>query len=183
SRVAVLFVSLGVVAVPVVDTALVTVTRTLNARGISQGGRDHSAHRLVALGLGERQVALLLYGFAAIGGVVGLVLMRLDLALGLMLGTVFLVALSLLAAYLGRLQVGYPDKAAGWKPATVVATELLYKRRLAAMLLDVVLVAVAYYGAFRLKFEGGAAPPGYMDAYQATLGFVIALKVIVFASF
>src|SRR5439155_1147439 len=65
----------------------------------------------------------------------------------------------------------------------IVDTALLYKRRLAAMLLDVVLVAVAYYGAFRLKFEGGAAPPGYMDAYQATLGFVIALKVIVFASF
>ncbi len=167
SLVAVLFVPLAIVAVPIVDTALVAVTRALASRAISQGGKDHSA----------------LYGFAAVGGAVGLLLMRLDLALGLMLGTIFLVALSLLAAYLGRLQVGYPDKAPGWKPATIVATELLYKRRLAAMLLDVVLVAVAYYGAFRLKFEGGAAPPGYMDAYQATLGFVIALKVIVFASF
>ncbi len=183
SLVAVLFVPLAIVAVPIVDTALVTVTRTLASRGISQGGKDHSTHRLVALGLAEKQVALLLYGFAAVGGAVGLLLMRLDLALGLMLGTIFLVALSLLAAYLGRLQVGYPDKAAGWKPATVVATELLYKRRLAAMLLDVVLVAVAFYGAFRLKFEGGAAPPGYMDAYQATLGLVLAVKVIVFGSF
>src|SRR6266568_3753483 len=116
SLVAVLFVPLAIVAVPIVDTALVAVTRALASRAISQGGKDHSAHRLVALGLAERQVALLLYGFAAV-------------------------------------------------------------------LLDVVLVAVAYYGAFRLKFEGGAAPPGYMDAYQATLGFVIALKVIVFASF
>jgi UDP-GlcNAc:undecaprenyl-phosphate GlcNAc-1-phosphate transferase len=183
SLVAVLFVPLAIVAVPIVDTSLVTITRTLNARGISQGGRDHSTHRLVALGLREPQVALLLYGFAVLGGGVGLLLLRLDLALGLMLGTIFLVALSLLAAYLGRLQVGYPDKAAGWKPATVVATELLYKRRLAAMLLDVVLVATAYYGAFRLKFEGGAAPPGYMDAYEATLGIVIAVKVIVFGSF
>src|SRR3989454_2639750 len=183
SLVAVLFVPLAIVAVPVVDTALVAVTRALASRAISQGGKDHSTHRLVALGLGERQVALLLYGFAVVGGGVGLVLMRLDLALGLMLGTVFLVALSLLAAYLGRLQVGYPDKAAGWKPATIVATELLYKRRLATMLLDVVLVAVAYYGAFRLRFEGGFAPAGYMTAYQATLGFVIALKVITFGSF
>src|SRR5437899_2270108 len=183
SLVAVLFVPLAIVAVPVVDTALVTVTRTLASRAISQGGRDHSTHRLVALGLAEHQVALLLYGFAAVGGVVALLLMRLDLALGLMLGTIFLVALSLLAAYLGRLQVGYPDKAAGWKPATVVATELLYKRRLAAMLLDVVLVSLAYYGAFRLRFEGGAAPPGYMDAYQATLGLVIAVKVIMFGLF
>jgi len=183
SLVAVLFVPLAIVAVPIVDTALVAVTRALASRPISRGGKDHSTHRLVALGLAERQVALLLYGFAAVGGAVGLLLMGLDLALGLMLGTIFLVALSLLAAYLGRLQVGYPDKAPGWKPATIVATELLYKRRLAAMLLDVVLVSVAYYGAFRLKFEGGAAPPGYVDAYQATLGLVIALKVVVFASF
>src|SRR2546426_5801025 len=179
SLVAVLFVPLAIVAVPIVDTALVTVTRTLNARGISQGGRDHSTHRLVALGLREPQVALLLYGFAALGGVVGLVLMRLDVALALVLGTIFLAALSLLAAYLGRLQVGYPDRAVGWKPATVLATEVLYKRRLAEMLLDVVLVAVAYYGAYRLKFEGGA-PPGYMDTYQATLGLVIAAKISAF---
>src|SRR5436190_5998266 len=181
--VAVVFVPLAIMAVPILDTALVTVTRTLASRAISQGGRDHSTHRLVALGLTERHVALLLYAFAAVGGGVGLVLMRLDRALGLVLGIVFLTAMSLLAAYLGRLQVGYPDKAAGWKPVTVLATELLYKRRLAAMLLDVVLVSLAYYGAFRLRFEGGAAPPGYTAAYQATLGLVIAVKVIMFGLF
>src|SRR6266516_3699852 len=64
----VVLVPLTIVAVPVLDTALVTVTRTLSGRGISQGGRDHSTHRLVALGLAEKQVALLLYGFAAVGG-------------------------------------------------------------------------------------------------------------------
>ncbi len=179
SLVAVLFVPLSIVAVPLFDTALVTVTRTLASRSIAQGGRDHSAHRLVALGLGERQVALLLYAFAGAGGGIGLALMRLDLALGLVLGTVFLAALSLLAAYLGRLQVGYPDRAAGWEPATVVATEFLYKKRLAEMLLDVALIAVAYYGAFRLRFEGGA-PAGFMAAYQSTLGLVIAVKLSIF---
>src|SRR6266516_2637443 len=175
SLVAVLFVPLAIVAVPIVDTALVTVTRTLASRGISQGGKDHSTHRLVALGLHERQVALLLYGFAAVGGGVALVLIRLDLALGLMLGTIFFASMSLIAAYLGRLKVGHADAATGSKAVTVLVTELLYKRRLAAMLVDVVLVSVAYYGAFRLKFEGGAAPPGYVDAYQATLGLVIAV--------
>lgn len=179
SLVAVVFVPLAIMAVPIVDTALVTVTRTLASRAISQGGRDHSTHRLVALGLAERHVALLLYLFAAVGGGVGLALMRLDGALGLVLGIVFLAAMSLLAAYLGRLQVGYADKAAGWKPVTVLATELLYKRRLAEMLLDVVLVAVAYYGAYRLKFEGGA-PAAYMTAYQSTLGLVIAVKISAF---
>ena len=180
SLVAVIFVPLAIVAVPVVDTGLVAVTRALAARSISQGGRDHSAHRLVALGLGERQVAVLLYVFAALGGCVGLILMRLDVALGLVLGAAFLIAMSLLAAYLGRLQVGYPDKSTGAaKPVTVLATELLYKRRLAEMLLDVVLFALAYYGAFRLRYEGGV-PPAYMEAFEASLGAVIAFKISLF---
>jgi UDP-GlcNAc:undecaprenyl-phosphate GlcNAc-1-phosphate transferase len=183
--VAVLFVPLAIMAVPVVDTALVTVTRTLAARAISQGGRDHSTHRLVALGLAERQVALLLYGFAALGGGVGLLLTQLDSELGLMLGTIFLVALTLFAAYLGRLEMRYPDEPAGWKPATVLATELLYKKRLAAMLLDVALVAIAYYGAFRLRYggDGGNGPLAMMDIYRITLWLVIAVKVIAFGMF
>ncbi len=179
SLVSVLFVPLAIVAVPIADTALVTVTRTLAARSISQGGRDHSTHRLVALGLHERQVALLLYGFAALGGCIGLVLMRLDLALGLVLGTAFFASMSLIAAYLGRMKVGHADAAAGSKAATVVVTELLYKKRLAEMLLDVLLVAGAYYGAYRLKFEGGA-PPAYMAAFESTVGLVIAVKISAF---
>src|SRR5439155_773761 len=179
SLVSVLFVPLAIVAVPIADTALVTVTRTLAARSISQGGRDHSTHRLVALGLQERQVALLLYAFAVLGGGVGLVLMRLDLALGLVLGTAFFASMSLIAAYLGRLKVGHPDAATGSKAATVVVTELLYKKRLAEMLLDVLLVTGAYYGAYRLKFEGGA-PPAFMAAFESTVGLVIAVKISAF---
>ena len=179
SLVSVLFVPLAIVAVPIADTALVTVTRTLAARSISQGGRDHSTHRLVALGLHERQVALLLYAFAALGGCVGLVLMRLDLALGLVLGTAFFASMSLIAAYLGRLKVGHAEAGAGSKAATLLVTQLLYKKRLAEMLLDVLLVTGAYYGAYRLKFEGGA-PPAYMAAFESTVGLVIAVKISAF---
>ena len=179
SLVSVLFVPLAIVAVPIADTALVTVTRTLAARSISQGGRDHSTHRLVALGLRERQVALLLYAFAALGGCVGLVLMRLDLALGLVLGTAFFASMSLIAAYLGRLKVGHAEAGAGSKAATLLVTQLLYKKRLAEMLLDVLLVTGAYYGAYRLKFEGGA-PPAYMAAFESTVGLVIAVKISAF---
>jgi len=106
-------------------------------------------------------------------------LMRLDLALGLVLGTAFFASLSLIAAYLGRLKVGHADVPAGSKAATVVVTELLYKKRLAEMLLDVLLVAGAYYGAYRLKFEGGA-PPAYMAAFESTVGLVIAVKISAF---
>src|SRR5207245_346495 len=55
-----------------------------------------------------------------------------------------------------------------------------YKRRLAEILLDVGLVALAYYGAYRLRFDG-LLPADYARAFEATLGLVIAIKVTVFA--
>jgi UDP-GlcNAc:undecaprenyl-phosphate GlcNAc-1-phosphate transferase len=50
-----------ILGVPVLDTALVVVMRRRAGRPITQGGTDHASHRLVALGLSGREVALLLY--------------------------------------------------------------------------------------------------------------------------
>ena len=58
--------------VPIVDTMLVTVTRTLAGRPVSVGGRDHTSHRLVALGLSERSAVLVLYLVAVVSGGVAL---------------------------------------------------------------------------------------------------------------
>jgi len=134
----------------------------------------------VALGLGERQVALLLYAFAALGGVVALFLTRLDAGLGILVGSVFLIAMCLLAAYLSRLHVYEPNGAGPPTRFTLLLGNLVYKRRLAEILLDVVLVALAYYGAYRLRFDG-LLPAEYARAFEATLGLVIAVKVTVFA--
>ena len=52
---------LGVVAapllvmlIPIFDTMFVTMVRLLSGRRASQGGRDHTSHRLVAIGLPEK---------------------------------------------------------------------------------------------------------------------------------
>ena len=182
SLVSVLFVPLAIVAVPLVDTTLVTVTRVLAGRPISVGGLDHSTYRLIALGLSESQVAWLLYAFAAGGGVVAIVLTRLDRGLGYLLGTAFLVAMSLLAAYLGRIQIATADRVRRLKPATVLVRSLFYKRRLAEILLDVVLVTLAYYGAYRLKFDG-VLPAEYATGFEATVGLVIAVTIVALGVF
>jgi UDP-GlcNAc:undecaprenyl-phosphate GlcNAc-1-phosphate transferase len=58
-----------VLAIPILDTALVTVRRLLEGRPVTQGGRDHASHRLVYYGLSERKaVALLAVVATAIGG-------------------------------------------------------------------------------------------------------------------
>jgi UDP-GlcNAc:undecaprenyl-phosphate GlcNAc-1-phosphate transferase len=69
TTVATLFLPILVLAVPILDTALVTVVRLLEGRPIYQGGRDHSSHRLVRFGLSEKHAVLLLALIAtSIGG-------------------------------------------------------------------------------------------------------------------
>ena len=60
TTVATLLLPILVLAVPILDTALVTVARLLEGRPIYQGGRDHTSHRLVYLGLSERRAVVLL---------------------------------------------------------------------------------------------------------------------------
>src|SRR5437588_469903 len=71
-----LLVPVALLAIPIFDTALVTVTRTLHGRPISQGGRDHTSHRMVALGLSERKTALVLYALTALFGGLALLAAR-----------------------------------------------------------------------------------------------------------
>ncbi|MBI3892472.1 MAG: undecaprenyl/decaprenyl-phosphate alpha-N-acetylglucosaminyl 1-phosphate transferase [Candidatus Wallbacteria bacterium] len=53
-----------VLALPILDTTLVTVHRTANGRPIYVGGQDHCSHRLVALGMSRRRAVLTLYTLA-----------------------------------------------------------------------------------------------------------------------
>jgi UDP-GlcNAc:undecaprenyl-phosphate GlcNAc-1-phosphate transferase len=68
-----------ILLVPILDTAFVTLTRPLSRRSALAGGRDHTSHRLVALGVSERAAVLSLYALAAGGGALALVLRVLPL--------------------------------------------------------------------------------------------------------
>jgi UDP-GlcNAc:undecaprenyl-phosphate GlcNAc-1-phosphate transferase len=66
-------VPLFVLAVPVFDTTLVTISRS--RRGLvpfSSPGKDHTAHRLVTRGFSQRGAVLVMYGTGALGGVCAL---------------------------------------------------------------------------------------------------------------
>ena len=55
-----------VLAIPILDTTLVTIRRTRDRRPVTQGGRDHSSHRLVYYGLSEQQAVAALALLAAL---------------------------------------------------------------------------------------------------------------------
>ena len=68
TTVATMLLPLLVLAIPILDTTLVTVRRLAERRPVTQGGTDHTSHRLVYYGLSEtKAVALLALIAVALG--------------------------------------------------------------------------------------------------------------------
>lgn len=61
-----------VLALPVFDIHLVVITRLLEGRSPGEAGKDHTSHRLMSLGLSQRQTLFTLYGGCLIFGMTGL---------------------------------------------------------------------------------------------------------------
>lgn len=59
-------------AVPLADTAFAVIRRIIHGQSPFQADKGHFHHRLLALGLSQKQAVLVLYAFSAIGGLVGL---------------------------------------------------------------------------------------------------------------
>lgn len=144
-----------VLLVPIFDTTLVTVLRTLSGKAPSVGGRDHSSHRLVAIGLSERSAVLALWTLAAAAGALGVAMQHVREDWVSLLAVVFLLAMAIFAVYLARVRVyDDPDALLRQGHITPVVAEFFYKRRVAEVALDFCLVSIAYYAAYRLRFEG-----------------------------
>jgi UDP-GlcNAc:undecaprenyl-phosphate/decaprenyl-phosphate GlcNAc-1-phosphate transferase len=184
----VLLVPVAMLGLPIFDTTLVTIMRTLEGRPLSQGGRDHLSHRLVAVGLSERQAVLVLYVLAAAFGSLGLVARAAGVWLSLLLAGVYLVIAALFGAYLGQVRIYNPaqfaQRSAALANRPVVNGMIMFKRELGEAALDFVLVCVAYLGAFVLHYGfPNPASPG-PDPYaalpivlSASLAFVLVVKM------
>lgn len=168
-----------VLLLPIFDTLFVTVSRKLSARAASVGGRDHTSHRLVALGFTERQTALLLYALAAAGGGVALAL-RYSRLEGLALAALLLVAVTLLAVFLSGVSVygGEDFRLLRGRRYTPLLVEFTYKRRIFEVLLDFVLIVVAYYSSFVIRFDRDFA--ANYPLFVQSLPIVIACQLFSF---
>ena len=182
----VLLVPAAMMGLPIMDTTLVTIVRTLEGRPLSQGGRDHLSHRLVAVGLSERQSVLVLYVMAACFGSLGLVARAAGVWLSLLLAGVYLVIAVLFGAFLAQVRIYNPVQFAERSTALVnrpvVNGMIMFKRELGEAALDFVLVCVAYLGAFVLHygFPNPAAPgPDPYVAMPVMLSASLPLALVV----
>jgi len=176
-----------VMLIPIFDTTLVTLSRWVSGRRASDGGRDHSSHRLVAIGLSERRAVAVLWLLAAIGGTLGVAIDYLShswSSWAVLAAVVFLLAMILFAVYLSRIRVyedaTVPEEGANEGNITPILVEFMYKRRVAEVLLDFCLVTICYYAAYRLRFED---PEDFMKnfaTFSRSLPVILAAQLIAF---
>ncbi len=176
--VAVLMLPVLVLLVPIFDTLFVTIARTLAGRSIAQGGRDHTSHRLVALGLSERGAVLALWSMAFGSGIVGVLSYRHGLPYTATLVGLLLAGLAVLGVKLG-LQRVYPPRAD--VGAISVVTDFRYKKQVATVALDAALVALAYYSAYLLRFEGTLERE--LPVFSSSLLIILVTHVVMLGGF
>jgi UDP-GlcNAc:undecaprenyl-phosphate GlcNAc-1-phosphate transferase len=166
--------------IPIFDTTFVTLLRKLSGRAVSQGGRDHTSHRLVALGLTERRAVWLLYGLAALAGLLAIQVRHWALHQSVMAILAFIVVLTMIGVYLAEVKVYASEKDMSARPVVSFLVDLSYKRRVFETLMDVILVSIAWYSAWSLRY-GPFTPtdPHFLMMVQ-TLPIVVALKIGVF---
>ena len=187
--IAVALIPLAVLAVPIFDTTLVTFVRKLAGRPVSQGGRDHSSHRLVFLGLSEQHAVLALYGLSLLSGGLALFVLFVDVTLFYALSAFMMVAFTVLGIHLARADV-YPADSARGDGATapvprVKALSLLHRlfgnqwKAFFGVLADTLLVGASIVLAHHLRFEDGL-DPAHLNRLLESLPLIVASKIFVF---
>jgi len=168
-----------VLLLPIFDTTLVTVSRIFSGRSAAQGGRDHSSHRLVAMGLSEPAAVAVLWVLAALGGLLALSISQFQNDWASLAAAVFVLLMIILAVYLAQVRV-YDDQAQASLISSGQVTPFpfpfMYKRRIAEVLLDFCLASICYYLAYRLRFEGAEFPLHFTD-FLTSLPVAVAVQV------
>jgi len=174
TTVATLILPLLVLAVPILDTALVTAVRLVEGRPIHQGGRDHASHRLVRSGISEKGTVLLLCAIAAGLGLTSLAYSG--------LGNQWMTLVGVLVTFALLVQLGGfltdIDEAGESETSSPVRLRriLLYPRRLVEVAMDFALITASFTIAYLLFVHGSGTN------YQKHI-FLISLPVILAARY
>ena len=177
STVATLLLPLLVLAVPILDTALVTAVRFVEGRPITQGGRDHTSHRLVRGGLGERSTVVLLTAVAAGLGGSSLAYSAIGNPRITLVGVlVTFVLLVQFAGFLTDLDRGAADAS---EQPVLLRKVLFAPRRLVEVLVDFVLISVAF-GVAYLLFTTADGTTNQKHIFLVSLPVILAIRCLGF---
>lgn len=167
-----------VLVVPLFDTAFVLVLRRLAGLKATRGGTDHVSHRLVSLGFSERSAVRIIYAIGLAGGLTAFLVQQQGLPLMLPLAAMFGVGLVLVGVYLARVRAYDAEdfKALQKSSFAPFLQDLTFRWHVGQILLDMVLIAVCFYTAYRIRFEDQALQ-NFLPFFSASLPIVLGCKL------
>jgi UDP-GlcNAc:undecaprenyl-phosphate/decaprenyl-phosphate GlcNAc-1-phosphate transferase len=170
-----------VLLVPVLDTTLVTLIRLLSGRKAFVGGKDHTSHRLVLMGLTEGGAVRFLYLTGIVSGLSAIFVSTNDSLTSPVVIIPITIAIILMGVYLGQIRV-YPEKEFSLlrgRPYTPILLELTYKKQLLMVVLDFFLIAFSYYLSYRLRYSQHVFSL-YFKVFLLSLPAIISCKLLMF---
>jgi UDP-GlcNAc:undecaprenyl-phosphate/decaprenyl-phosphate GlcNAc-1-phosphate transferase len=181
TTVATILLPLLVLAIPILDTTLVTIARLVEKRPVTQGGRDHTSHRLVYYGLSEGKAVLLLAIVSSTIGATALAYNVLDngrlTAIGVLVTFVLLVQFG---SFLSDLEERSRRGVEGPEPALWRAL-VFEPRRLLEVFVDFVLICSSFLAAYVLAV-GGTGTEFERSVYLSALPILLAARYVFFVA-
>ncbi len=170
-----------ILVLPIFDTTLVTILRKLTGRAVWQGGRDHTSHRLVALGIPERRAVSLLCGLSLLSGLLALLVRALPVDVSIAAISTFTVILVAAGTYLAKVSVCGEGQVPNTrnKPLVAMLIDFTYQRRVFEVLFDLVLIILSYYLAYLLPY-GPISRNGAWKPFVQVIPILVAVKLATF---
>lgn len=164
----------AVCIMPIFDTSLVTFMRIFKGRSPSQGGADHTSHRLVFAGLTEQLAVNGLYFISILFGAIVVIFYPVNAPIFYLLLSSGLVGLFYFGLYLSRLDVYGITK-----PSRIefilhnIPASLKSQIHLILILGDIVLIVVSFTLAYVIRFET------WTSELEATIFQVIPMVILI----
>jgi len=181
TTVATILLPLLILAIPILDTTLVTVARLVEKRPVTQGGRDHTSHRLVYYGLSETKAVLLLAIVASAIGATALAYNVLDngrlTAIGVLVTFVLLVQFG---SFLSDLEERSRRGVEGPEPSLWRAL-IFEPRRLVEVFTDFVIICASFLAAYLLAV-GGSGTEYERSVFLSALPLLLGARYVFFVA-
>jgi UDP-GlcNAc:undecaprenyl-phosphate/decaprenyl-phosphate GlcNAc-1-phosphate transferase len=181
TTVATVLLPLLILAIPILDTTLVTVVRLAQRRPVHQGGKDHTSHRLVYYGLSEAKAVLLLALVAGALGATALAYNVLDnsrlTAFGVLVTFVLLVQFG---SFLSDLEERSRRGAEVVEPPLWRAL-VFEPRRLVEVVVDFLVICASFLAAYVLVI-GSLGSEFERSVFLATLPVLLGVRYLAFVA-
>ena len=174
-----------ILGVPIFDTLFVMIGRSMIGRKIFEGGKDHTSHRLVMLGISQGKTVLLLYSISIIFGLIALLYAKTNLFIISIIAFCSFIILIYFGFFLyevtsvddkNKVTLKTQKKMQG---KTVLNNFFMYKRQIVEVFLDFTAICIAYYAAYFLRFEDQLFFANFVFLKES-LPWVIIIKLLVF---